>query len=209
MYILCLWHNRKCLQKAWRWVELWALHKSGFRMQDVIIPQTSWVWQTLSMEEKLKNSHLQLAMLCCVTQISRSSLLGSSTTSLIRRKKNTASLPSISLWSYVSAMYIIGRGTTCPPTTMGRLTIECMPRIADCKFKQDNSVKRLGTFIWKLIVTKKWQSCGVCTDWYVAPKHMILYHLMKGICYLVNMLACKLNIPKATIYLGWIDDWST
>lgn len=65
--------------------------------------------------------------------MSRRSLLGSSTTSLMRRKKNTASLPSMSLWSYVRAMYIIGLGTTLPPTTTGRETIECIPKIADCK----------------------------------------------------------------------------
>ena len=66
-------------------------------------------------------------------QISRSNLRGSSTTSLIRRKKKTASLPSISRWSYVRAMYIIGLETISPPTTIGRFTIECMPRMADCQ----------------------------------------------------------------------------
>lgn len=38
---------------------------------------------------------------------------GSSTAALILRKKTTASLPSINRWSYVKAMYIIGRMTTC------------------------------------------------------------------------------------------------
>lgn len=76
--------------------------------------------------------------------MSRSSLRGSSTISLIRRKKNTASLPSISRWSYVSAIYIIGLGTTLPPTTIGRFTIECMPNIADCPRKIDNEI-----IVWK------------------------------------------------------------
>eukprot|EP00964_Phaeocystis_antarctica_P091269 scaffold58510_cov66-Phaeocystis_antarctica.AAC.2 len=44
----------------------------------------------------------------------------------------TASLPSMSLWSYVIAMYIIGRMTTCPLTAMGRGKMPCMPRMADC-----------------------------------------------------------------------------
>ena len=74
--------------------------------------------------------HLRLGL-----HMSRRSLRGSSTTSLIRRKKKTASLPSINLWSYVRAMYIIGLGTTFPPTTIGRLTIECIPNIADCQRK--------------------------------------------------------------------------
>lgn len=72
--------------------------------------------------------------------MSRRSLLGSSTTSLMRRKKKTASLPSMSLWSYVRAMYIIGLGTTLPPTTTARDTIECIPKIADCKQISEYSV---------------------------------------------------------------------
>lgn len=76
-------------------------------------------------------SSLLVSDLFILHHISRRSLWGSSTTSLIRRKKYTASLPSISLWSYVSATYIIGLGTTLPPTTIGRCTIECIPSIAD------------------------------------------------------------------------------
>lgn len=68
--------------------------------------------------------------------MSRSSRRGSSTTSLMRRRKNTASLPSISRWSYVSAMYIMGLGTTLPSTTIGRDTMECIPRMADCNLKK-------------------------------------------------------------------------
>nr|KYP73426.1 hypothetical protein KK1_006051 [Cajanus cajan] len=65
--------------------------------------------------------------------MSSRSLRGSSTISLMRRRKNTASLPSIILWSYVRATYIIGLGTIFPPTTVGRLTMECIPKIADCQ----------------------------------------------------------------------------
>merc|ERR1740124_1807032 len=38
----------------------------------------------------------------------------------------------MSLWSYVSATYIIGRMTTCPLMATGRGKMPCMPRIADC-----------------------------------------------------------------------------
>lgn len=40
-------------------------------------------------------------------------------------------LPSISLWSYVRAMYIIGRMTISPLITTGRSKIPCIPKIAD------------------------------------------------------------------------------
>jgi hypothetical protein len=51
----------------------------------------------------------------------------------MRLKKNTASLPSMILWSYVRARFIIGLGTTTPPTTIGRVIMECIPTIADCQ----------------------------------------------------------------------------
>jgi hypothetical protein len=41
-------------------------------------------------------------------------------------------------------MYIIGLETISPPTTIGRFTIECMPRMADCKKTVNKQyVKRL------------------------------------------------------------------
>lgn len=68
-------------------------------------------------------------------------ILGSSIACLIFRKKLTASLPSIILWSYVNAKYIIGLIViyfyfylvliTFPLTTTGRSLIACIPRIAD------------------------------------------------------------------------------
>jgi len=65
-------------------------------------------------------------------QQSSNSRRGSSTTSFTRFRKVTASRPSIRRWSYVSAMFIIGRASMPPPaTTTGRWTIECMPRMAD------------------------------------------------------------------------------
>lgn len=48
-----------------------------------------------------------------LAHMSRSSTLGSSTTALILRRKVTASLPSMSRWSYVRATYIMGRISTC------------------------------------------------------------------------------------------------
>jgi hypothetical protein len=42
------------------------------------------------------------------------------------------SLPSMSLWSYVSAMYIMGLGWTVPFTTMARWVMLCIPRMALC-----------------------------------------------------------------------------
>jgi len=57
--------------------------------------------------------------------------LGSSILSLIFFKNVTASLPSISLWSYVSARYIIGHATIYSPIHTGLLTVLCIPRIAD------------------------------------------------------------------------------
>lgn len=53
-------------------------------------------------------------------------------TSLTRLRKVTASRPSTSRWSYVSARYIMGRGTMAPPMTTGRWLMECMPMMADC-----------------------------------------------------------------------------
>ena len=44
----------------------------------------------------------------------------------------TASRPSTSLWSYVSATFIIGLATISPLITTGRCTMLCMPRMADC-----------------------------------------------------------------------------
>lgn len=46
-------------------------------------------------------------------QHSRRKRCGSCTSSLMRLRKVTASLPSMSRWSYVRAMYIIGRISTC------------------------------------------------------------------------------------------------
>lgn len=80
---------------------------------------------------------------------------GSSTACLIFRKKVTASLPSTRRWSYVNAMYIIGRMTTCwqwniliresltrqltvcivftcPLRAIGLSKMPCMPRMALC-----------------------------------------------------------------------------
>merc|ERR1719273_2028183 len=62
---------------------------------------------------------------------SRSIALGSSTAVLMVFKQVTASLPSIRRWSYVRAMYIIGRITTCPFLTTGLSNVPCIPRIAD------------------------------------------------------------------------------
>ena len=44
---------------------------------------------------------------------SNSNVRGSSTVCFIFLRKRTASLPSISRWSYVSATYIIGLTSTC------------------------------------------------------------------------------------------------
>ena len=48
----------------------------------------------------------------------------------LRIQKLPASLPSISLWSYVSTMYIIGLATILSKRTTGLFTIACIPRIA-------------------------------------------------------------------------------
>ena len=50
---------------------------------------------------------------------------------IIYLKKVTASRPSTRRWSYVKAMYIIGRMTTCPCLTTGLSKTPCIPRMAD------------------------------------------------------------------------------
>lgn len=102
-----------------------------------------------------KNTSLYTSKLKLHT--SRRRRRGSSTTSLIRRKKNTASLPSISLWSYVNARYIIGLGTMLPSTTIGRLMIECIPKIADCKTKREKIELLLRIFFYEKITTQSLQ----------------------------------------------------
>merc|ERR1719347_2469048 len=58
-------------------------------------------------------------------------VLGSSTALLIVLRKVTASRPSTRRWSYVKAMYIIGRIVTCPFLTTGLSKTPCIPRMAD------------------------------------------------------------------------------
>lgn len=63
-------------------------------------------------------------------QTSNNNLLGSSMQFCKCFKNRAASLPSISLWSYVSTMYIIGLATILSKRTTGLFTIACIPRIA-------------------------------------------------------------------------------
>uniref|UniRef100_A0A6B0UJ95 Uncharacterized protein n=1 Tax=Ixodes ricinus TaxID=34613 RepID=A0A6B0UJ95_IXORI len=56
---------------------------------------------------------------------------GSSTAALTFLRNVTASLPSMSRWSYVRQMYIMGRISTFPATLTGRSKTACMPRMAD------------------------------------------------------------------------------
>ena len=58
--------------------------------------------------------------------------LTSSTLSRTEQRKSTASRPSMSLWSYVSARYMTGLISTLPATATGRIFVACMPRMALC-----------------------------------------------------------------------------
>ena len=101
VFLMCTSAKMRRAIKTWQISIQWALSKHRRVLSHARNKTQGSSWRR-SFPESSRNDYKS-------SSITR----GSSTADLIFRKKVTASRPSTSLWSYVSATYIMGRTSTC------------------------------------------------------------------------------------------------